>query len=111
MFISVDFPEPEAPMMATNSASAISSEMSSRAVTVTSPMRYILLTRSSWISGGKVRSQRSEKAAARTDGHVRDESVARLNVSLHEFRPRSVSNPNGNWHAHRLAVAKQPDCL
>jgi hypothetical protein len=38
MFIKVDLPEPEAPMMATKSPSAMSSETPRKACTVCSPM-------------------------------------------------------------------------
>jgi hypothetical protein len=49
--MSVDLPEPEAPMIAANSPWAIPSDTPLSAGTSTSPMTYVFTTSSSWMSG------------------------------------------------------------
>jgi hypothetical protein len=50
MFIRVDLPEPDAPMIARNSPRSTLSETFRRACTSTSPMRYVFFSPSIWIT-------------------------------------------------------------
>ncbi len=56
MFISVDFPEPEAPMIATNSPCSTLSETPRSACTAKSPAPYVLTMRRRSMTGCTVRS-------------------------------------------------------
>ena len=49
-FISVDFPEPDGPMIATNSPRSMSTDTPLSAWTDSAPMRYVFQRSSVWIS-------------------------------------------------------------
>src|SRR4051812_40991305 len=121
MFINVDLPEPEAPMMATNSPSAISSDTPRSACTSTSPIRYVLTTSSSVMSAvvpGVLRlvtAPPSEEAlllclrALRLADRVGHQHVAFLYLAAGELDAAAVGDADGHRHLHGAVALQHPD--
>src|SRR5579859_5943960 len=111
MFISVDLPEPDEPMMATDSPRSMRSDTPCSTGTSTSPKRYCFVTPSSSRRGspiapsedppeaaaGRLRAGRRRCRSLRVGIETRDfgdERVAGLKLSLDDFGERSVADPD-----------------
>src|SRR5262249_22027432 len=120
MFMSVDFPEPDAPMMATNSPSAIESETSRSARTQTSPIWYVLPTRSSSMSVGMVRLEHPSEGVlaagrlrrvGRVAADIGDDEVAFVKVSFCDLRERTVGDAGVDRDPVRSTALHDPKHL
>lgn len=88
MFIKVDLPDPDAPIMATDEPRSIERSTPRSARTVVSPMEY---ARSMPLISTSVTSKRP--CFARRGGqalNLGDQRIARLEVALQELRRRAV---------------------
>src|SRR5262245_124623 len=116
MFISVDLPEPDWPITATNSPASTVSEIPLSTGTFISPIRYVLLTFSRVTIGGAIDSlsQFRRQAPSRIPpGAIRavvdHDLVAILHVAFGDLRDLAIRDPGLDQAAHRRPVHQEID--
>src|SRR5947208_15767640 len=112
----VDLPEPDAPMMATNSPASTSRETPARARTSTSPAWYTLVTLSIRMSGApsitaplQRAPERRRHVGARRADSLGDQRVTLVQVPLGDFGDAAVGDAGAAGDRLRLPVAQHPD--
>src|SRR5258706_16212699 len=126
MFMSVDLPDPDEPMMATDSPASMRSEIPCRTGTSTSPRLYFLVTASSSSRTSPMRapSEHPPQAAGRLTAARRrgrrgllgvradalgHELVARLELALGDLGRGAVRDADTDAYGARVDARKHPN--
>src|SRR3569623_1532529 len=118
MFISVDLPDPDAPITATKSRASTANDTSRRARTSTSPIWYtfetvcssMIATRPSDQAAHAARGGRGGRGGAPAHGGVGDDRVARLQRPFDHLGQRTVADAGADRDRLQLAPLVHPDC-
>ena len=117
-FIKVDLPDPDEPMMAMNSPRATVRLTPCSAWTTLSPswndrVRSVMLTTAPVmprpLDAQRRRGRRLGRARSSRDRRGDDDLVSQLEVARLDLGEGLVVEPDGDGHAHQLAVALHPD--
>src|SRR3990172_5724792 len=116
MFMSVDLPDPDAPITAVNSPGATESETPRNAWTSTEPMVYRFVTSSSRMRSmgflqdpAEGRRGAAPPARSRGSSGVRDDGVPGSQLALYDLGQRAVGDLGADAHWRGLLALQHPD--